>query len=137
MYAFDYHWAMRPAQLRRYAIRIDGFVSYRATYAPCKLVSKPFVFTGNSLSINFATSAAGHVKIRLVGETAALESIELFGERYPLPILIAPCGSQKAFHPEGELTVARAAKAKGVEMILSTVASTAVEDVNAARGKPV
>lgn len=64
-------------------------------------------------------------------------SIELFGQRYPIPILIAPCGSQKAFHPDGELAVARAARSRGIEQMLSTVTSTAVEDVNAARGRPV
>ncbi len=74
---------------------------------------------------------------RLVDVRNIDTSIELFGERYPIPILIAPCGSQKAYHPEGELAVARAAKAKGVEQILSTVASVAVEEVNAARGRPV
>jgi hypothetical protein len=80
MYAFDYHWAMRPAQLRRYAIRIDGFVSYKATYEPCKVTLRPFIFTGDMLSINFATSAAGYVKIRLWGGDTTLESIELFGD---------------------------------------------------------
>lgn len=64
-------------------------------------------------------------------------SMELFGESYPLPILIAPCGSQKAFHPEGEVAVARAARTRGVGQILSTVTSTSVEDVNQARGRPV
>ena len=74
---------------------------------------------------------------RLVDVRNIDTSIELFGVRYPIPILIAPCGSQRAYHPEGEVAVARAAKAKGVEQILSTVASIAVEDVNAARGRPV
>ncbi len=64
-------------------------------------------------------------------------SMEIFGERYPVPIMIAPCGSHKAFHPEGELAVARAARSRGVEQMLSTVASTGIEDVNAARGRPV
>jgi hypothetical protein len=80
MYVFEYHWGRRPEQLRRYAVRIDGFASYRATYAPCRLVTKPFVFAGKSLSLNFATSAAGYVRIRLTGEGTALESIELFGD---------------------------------------------------------
>lgn len=74
---------------------------------------------------------------RLVDVRSIDTSVELFGERYPLPILIAPCGSQKAFHVEGEIAVARAAKAKGVELILSTVSSVAVEDVNVVRGRPV
>ena len=74
---------------------------------------------------------------RLVDVRNIDTSIELFGKRYPVPILLAPCGSHKAFHPEGELAVARAAKSRDVEQILSTVSSTSVEDVNAARGRPV
>jgi isopentenyl diphosphate isomerase/L-lactate dehydrogenase-like FMN-dependent dehydrogenase len=74
---------------------------------------------------------------RLVDVRNIDTSIELFGEQYPLPILIAPVGSQQAFHPDGESAVARAASAKGVEQILSTVTSVPVEDVNAARGRPV
>ena len=74
---------------------------------------------------------------RLVDVREIDTSIELFGESHSLPILIAPCGSQQAFHPEGEVAVARAARTRGVEQILSTVTSTAVEDVNGARGRPV
>ncbi|HEY5666052.1 MAG TPA: alpha-hydroxy acid oxidase [Gammaproteobacteria bacterium] len=74
---------------------------------------------------------------RLVDGSNVDTSVEIFGERYPSPILIAPCGAQRAFHPEGELAVARAAGSRGVEQILSTVSSVAVEEVNAARGRPV
>jgi 4-hydroxymandelate oxidase len=74
---------------------------------------------------------------RLVNSRVVDTSIELFGRRYPTPIIIAPCGHQKAFHPEGEIPVARAAQTRDTEMMLSTVTSLAVEDVNAARGRPV
>jgi len=74
---------------------------------------------------------------RLVDGSNIDTSIELFNEQYPLPILIAPCGAQRAFHPEGELAVARAARSRGVEQILSTVSSSTIEDVNEARGRPV
>lgn len=60
-------------------------------------------------------------------------SVELFGTAWDSPIVIAPCGSQMAFHPEGELATARAARAKNHLQILSTVSSTAVEEVIAAR----
>jgi 4-hydroxymandelate oxidase len=64
-------------------------------------------------------------------------SVELFGERFNSPIILCPLGAQRAFHPEGEIAVARAAKARGHLQILSTVTSTGVEDVIAARGAPV
>lgn len=80
MYTFDNHWAGIPSKLRRYTIRIDGFVSYHAPYKPCKIVTKPFVFEGNNLSINFATSAVGYLKFKLIGEDLTLGSVEIFGD---------------------------------------------------------
>ena len=53
------------------------------------------------------------------------------------PILLAPVGSQKAFHAEGEIASARAARAQGHLQILSNVSSNSIEDVIAARGEPV
>lgn len=85
MYVAENQWGMIPAKCRRYTIRIDGFVSYHATYKPgwfpsSKVVTKPFIFAGSKLSINFATSAAGYVKINLAGEGKELVSVELFGD---------------------------------------------------------
>ena len=74
---------------------------------------------------------------RLVNAENIDTSIELLGERYPIPIFIAPCGSQKVYNPEGEVAVGRAARAKGVEQILSTSTSTGIEDVIRARGRPI
>jgi isopentenyl diphosphate isomerase/L-lactate dehydrogenase-like FMN-dependent dehydrogenase len=74
---------------------------------------------------------------RLVDVSKLDTSAELLGHRYDTPIVICPLGSQRAFHPEGELAVARAAKAKNHLQVLSTVATTSIEDVIAARGAPV
>jgi 4-hydroxymandelate oxidase len=63
-------------------------------------------------------------------------SVSLLGKSWLTPIVICPVGSQKAFHPEGELATARASK--GHLQMLSTVATTSIEDINAARpGEPV
>jgi 4-hydroxymandelate oxidase len=64
-------------------------------------------------------------------------SLELFGTRFASPIILCPIGAQRAFYPEGEIAAARAAKARGHLLMLSTVTSTGVEDVIAARGGPV
>jgi len=61
----------------------------------------------------------------------------LFGTHYSSPIFFCPVGGLKSIHPEGELAVARAAKAKSSLQILSTVASCSVEEVTAAREAPV
>lgn len=74
---------------------------------------------------------------RLVDVRKIDTSIELFGHRYSSPVLLAPCGRQSIYHPDAELAVARAARSKNVEFVLSTVGSTAVESVNDEFGRPV
>jgi isopentenyl diphosphate isomerase/L-lactate dehydrogenase-like FMN-dependent dehydrogenase len=64
-------------------------------------------------------------------------STELFGMKLASPIVLCPVGSQKAFHVEGEIAAARAAKSKGHLQILSTQSSSSVEDVIKARGGPI
>ena len=61
-------------------------------------------------------------------------SARLLGADLKVPVLLAPVGVLQIAHPDGELAVARAAAAAGVPMILSTAASTAMEDVAAANG---
>ncbi len=63
-------------------------------------------------------------------------SVRLFGTTRDSPIMLAPVGSQKAFHPAGEIAAAKAARATGHHKILSTHASSSVEAVNEALGAP-
>ncbi|MEO5926737.1 MAG: alpha-hydroxy acid oxidase [Bryobacteraceae bacterium] len=61
---------------------------------------------------------------------------EIFGATWDSPIFLCPVGAQGAFHAEGEIAVARAAKAKKHMQILSTMTSFPVEDVGKALGTP-
>jgi len=74
---------------------------------------------------------------RLVDVSHADLRTELFGTVWDHPIVIAPVGSLKAFHPEGEVAVARAARARKALQILSTVTTSSVEEVIQAAGRPV
>ena len=74
---------------------------------------------------------------RLVDVSSIDMSADLLGAKYDSPIVIAPTGSNRAFHPDGEIAVAKAAKAGNHLQILSTVATTSIEDAMAARGAPV
>jgi 4-hydroxymandelate oxidase len=74
---------------------------------------------------------------RLVDVSRIDTSVQILGVTWPTPVVVNPVGSQRAFHPEGELAVARAAKTKNHLQVLSTVATTSIEDVIAARGAPV
>ena len=61
----------------------------------------------------------------------------LLGQQLESPIILAPVGSQGAFHADAELASARAARTQNHLQILSNVASNPIEDVIAARGEPV
>jgi len=81
-----------------------------------------------------------HVQLRprrLRDATKVDMRVELFGTVYNSPIFLCPTSGHKAFSPEGELGVARAARARGTLQVLSTMTSTAVEDVNKELGRPV
>jgi len=58
-------YAQPTAHLRRYSLRLDGFASLRADYHGGEMVTKPLVFAGRGLSLNFATSAAGGIRVEL------------------------------------------------------------------------
>ena len=58
----------------------------------------------------------------------------VLGTELTVPFMLAPVGVLAIAHKEAELAVARAAAAQRVPMILSTAASTAMEEVAAANG---
>ena len=74
---------------------------------------------------------------RLVDVSKVDMSTDILGVKYATPIIVAPTGGHKAYHADGEVGVAKAAKSGDHLMILSTQASTSIEDVTAARGQPI
>ncbi len=75
--------------------------------------------------------------MRMTDTSAVNLETTLLKEQLKSPIVLAPVGSQRAFHPEAELATARAAKSQEHLQILSNVTSNPIEDVIAARGQPV
>ena len=56
------------AHIERMTLRMDGFVSVSAGYPGGELVTKPLVFEGDRLYLNYATSGAGSIRIELQNE---------------------------------------------------------------------
>jgi 4-hydroxymandelate oxidase len=71
---------------------------------------------------------------RMVDVSKVDMSIDLFGTKFDSPIVLSPVSSQQAFHPDGEVGAAKAARKGNHLQILSTLTSYSVEDVQAARG---
>lgn len=64
-------------------------------------------------------------------------SVELFGRKLSSPILLAPTGYHKLFHPEGELAVVRAANDAGSLLVAATFATTSIEEMARASHQPL
>lgn len=86
LYAIEDLWK-RATRLRRYTIRIDGFVSLHAPLKGGEMVTKPVLFSGKELAINFSTSAAGSLRVEIQDATGTVlpgfalgESDEMFGD---------------------------------------------------------
>jgi 4-hydroxymandelate oxidase len=56
-------------------------------------------------------------------------STTVLGRPVAMPVLIAPTAFHRLAHPDGELATARAARAAGTTMILSTLSNTRLEEV--------
>ena len=80
IFAYDNHWMGEPARFVRYTIRLDGFVSLHAGAGEQAAVTKPFVYDGSQLRVNFSTSARGYMVFTLTGEDGTvIISEETFG----------------------------------------------------------
>jgi hypothetical protein len=55
----------KAKRFRRYSLRIDGFVSLQAPLSGGEIVTRPITFQGNTLTMNFSTSAAGSVRVEI------------------------------------------------------------------------
>jgi hypothetical protein len=59
------NYGQLTSHLRRYSLRLDGIAAVAAPYAGGEMVTKPLTFTGKELVLNFATSAAGGIRVEV------------------------------------------------------------------------
>ena len=75
-YVNEFYGAER-SNLRRHTLRMDGFVSLHAGAGGGEVLTRPLLFNGRELLVNFETSAIGSIRLEL--QTAAGEAIAGFG----------------------------------------------------------
>lgn len=72
---------------------------------------------------------------RVLGDVSRRDlSVEIFGRRHAVPVMLAPVGVLELVHRDADLAVARAAAAEGVGYVFSNQASVPMEDCAAAMG---
>ena len=70
-------YAQPTAHLHRYSMRLDGFASVYGNWKGGELLTKPFIFSGEKLFINFSTSASGGIRIEITdADGKAIEGFE-------------------------------------------------------------
>ena len=74
IYSTEGYYRGKDCQIRRFTYRLDGFVSLNAPYKGGEMVSKPLIFTGKELVVNFSTSAAGSILVEI--QNASSEAVE-------------------------------------------------------------
>ena len=100
LYATEGYWTEKSDQLRRYTLRLDGFVSASAPLKGGDLLTKPFTFNGKELKLNFSSSAAGGIKVEIRDEKgkaipgySAADNDEVFGDAIERPVYWKDKGS--------------------------------------------
>jgi isopentenyl diphosphate isomerase/L-lactate dehydrogenase-like FMN-dependent dehydrogenase len=114
--------------------------------APCRVNVPPahfgYMASGIDDEVTLRANREGFLKFqlrprRLVDVSKVDMSVDILGVKYPSPIVVAPVGGHKMFHPEGEIATAKGAKAGNHLQILSTATTSGVEEVTEARGAPI
>lgn len=78
------------------------------------------------------------LKPRVLVDVSKLDTrVTLFGHENAYPILLAPTAYHKLAHPEGEVATARGAGAAKATLVVSTMATTSIEDISKAATQPL
>jgi len=133
---------MQPATIKAVDEALDVFDFQRVAESVLPPAHYGYLATGTdgdeTLRANRAAFERLYLRALRMVDTSSIDTrLRLLGQELRSPIVLAPVGSQRAFYPEGELATARAARSRECLQILSSVTTTSVEDVAAARGGPV
>jgi len=65
------HYSLPTVYIERMTLRTDGFVSVNAPYKGGSLLTKPLIFQGDKLELNYSTSAAGSMQVEILAADGA------------------------------------------------------------------
>ena len=87
-----------------------------------------------TLADNIAAWQRLRLRPRMLRDVTAIDTaVSVLGERIAAPLMVAPTGRHRLFHPEGERATARGAAAAGVPYVMATAATVSIEDAAAER----
>jgi 4-hydroxymandelate oxidase len=139
-------WGQSPEARGTVPTRVDDVLNVMEFESLARAALPPahfgYIATGvdddRTVSINHEAFSRVQIRARRFVDVSHLDlSIRMFGVTWPTPVYLSAVNSQRAFHPDAELGVARAAATRSALVMLSNGASTGVESVVEARRAPV
>jgi len=133
--------ATTTADIASAAQALDVFDLERVAMKDLPIAHAAYLNTGVEADATIQANRVGFTRFqirarRLVDTTKIDMSTRLFGTTWPVPIFTAPVSSLDAFHPGGDVLVARATSARKQLQIYPTLANSPIDQVVAARGAP-
>lgn len=119
---------------------LEDYISLAEARLPAPVAA--YLFGGSADEVTLRTNRAAFDAVSLMPRVmrdlrGGGTGITLFGTPLAAPLLVAPMGFQRLFHPSGEIATAQAAAAMGAGFVLSTLASATLEAVaEAGEGAP-
>ncbi|XP_034567697.1 hydroxyacid oxidase 1 [Notolabrus celidotus] len=84
----------------------------------------------HTLADNVAAFNRWHLVPRVLRNVSTVDlSVSVLGQKLSMPLCVAATAMQRMAHPEGEIATARACKAVGTGMMLSSWATSTIEEV--------
>jgi 4-hydroxymandelate oxidase len=119
------------------AVNLDDIERAAAVTLPADVWD--FVAGGGGRELTLAANRAAfdRVFVRprvLTDVSSCTAAATLLGHRARMPVAVAPIAYHRLVHPDGELPVARAARAAGVPFTVSTLSSVPLEEITALGG---
>jgi hypothetical protein len=68
VYATEAYYTGPAGRLRRFTYRVDGFASLHADNESGELITRPIIFSGRELVLNYAAREGGEVRVELLDE---------------------------------------------------------------------
>ena len=100
LYATEGYWTGKSDQVRRYTMRLDGFVSASAPMSGGSFTTKPIIFDGKELVLNFSSSVAGGIKVEIRDENGKAipgyslkDCADIYGDTIERPVFWKDKGS--------------------------------------------
>lgn len=121
-------------------INLDDFEA--PARAHMSAMAYEYMASGSADEITLAANREAFAKIKLlprhlVDVSKIDTTLELFGRKHEFPLLLAPTGYHKLFHPQGEIETVHGADTAGATLVASIFSTVSFEQMAAASKQPL